>query len=79
MEENPRQLNEVEDDTQQLDQPCHSQRDRRPPVVNGSNEFDKYGSEEFGDLAEVDHVTYNVCQNKKPATIKEAFASEHGK
>ena len=37
VEENHRQLNEVEDDTQQ--------RDRRPPVIYGFDEFAKYGSE----------------------------------
>ena len=43
------------------------------------DEFVKYGSDEFADMAEFDHVAYNVCQIKEPATITEAFTSDHGK
>ena len=43
------------------------------------DEFVKYGSDEFADMAEFDHVAYNVCQIKEPATIKEALTSDHGK
>ena len=43
------------------------------------DEFVKYGSDEFADMAEFDRVAYNVCQIKEPATIKETFTSDHGK
>ena len=48
-------------------------------MIYGFDEFAKYRSEELADMAEVDHVAYNVCQIKEPAAIKETFASEHGK
>lgn len=54
----------------QLDEPP-AQRDRRPPV--------RYGFDEFADMAGADHVACNVCQIKEPATIEEALTSEHGK
>ena len=71
VEESPCQLNWLEGGAQRLDQPCHSQRDRRPPV--------RYGLDEVADMTGVDHVAYRVCQIKEPNTIEETFASEHGK
>ena len=71
VEESPCQLNWLEGGAQRLDQPRHSQRDRRPPV--------RYGFDEVADMTGVDHVAYRVCQIKEPNTIEETFASEHGK
>ena len=66
------ELGEIEDDEQQqMDEPRYSQRERRPPI--------KFGFDEFADMARVDHAAFNVCQIKEPTTIEEALTSEHSK
>ena len=56
------------------EEPRRSERQRRPPV--------RYGFEEYADTAtgeQVHHVAYNVCQIAEPKTMKEALASDHAK
>lgn len=65
-------VDETEDGAQQpVDEPRRSQRERRPLI--------RFGFDEFADAARVDHVVLNVCQVKEPTTIEEALASEHSK
>ena len=61
LEEEPCQL----DESRQLEEPHCSERQRRPPI--------RYGFNEYADTAKVDHLAYNVCQVTEPKTIEESL------
>ena len=55
---------------QEVQEVCHSERERRPPS--------RYINED-ADTAKVDHVAYRACEIIEPKTIEEALASDHAK
>ena len=72
-EEKDEQLKEKQQ--QQNEDQCRTERQRRPPV--------RYGQDEYADVASVDdevhHVAYHVCQINEPRTIEEALSGDCAK
>jgi hypothetical protein len=63
-------LTSEEENTVEGPQPQRPERQRRPPV--------RYGYDEYADMT-VHHVAYRVCQITEPTTMEEALTSDHAR